>query len=152
MSRGAGRIERAIRGLFDAHPDLAFVTEELVRHCFPNAEASERKHQVSVLRAAHKVVAADPDWTSRRTNHQGGGWVFFNRANVQSYALYHLIIDRISHDIYQSPKRARRRIGHVDRMLMNEQEVPPGWERITKNGMPYMRRWLDGQDRVIGRD
>jgi hypothetical protein len=32
MSRGPGRIERAIRELFDAHPDLAFVTDELIEH------------------------------------------------------------------------------------------------------------------------
>jgi hypothetical protein len=75
---------------------------KLVRHCFSNVEVSERKHQVSVLRAAHKVVAADPDWVAKRMGHQGGGWVFFNHANVQSYALSGLISDRTSHDIYHT--------------------------------------------------
>ena len=37
MSRGPGRIERAIHALFDAHPDLAFVTDELAEHCYPDA-------------------------------------------------------------------------------------------------------------------
>ena len=32
LSRGHGRVERAIRELFDAHPDLAFVTDELAEH------------------------------------------------------------------------------------------------------------------------
>jgi hypothetical protein len=31
----------------------------------------ERKHQVSVLRAAHKVVATDPDWAAWRWERQG---------------------------------------------------------------------------------
>ena len=34
MSRGPGRIERAIRELFDANPDRAFFTADLVRVCF----------------------------------------------------------------------------------------------------------------------
>ena len=49
MSRGPGRIERALRALFDAHPDLAFVTDELCEHCYPGV-VIEKKHQVAVLR------------------------------------------------------------------------------------------------------
>jgi hypothetical protein len=33
MSRGPGRIERAIRQLFDANPDEAFITDEIAEHC-----------------------------------------------------------------------------------------------------------------------
>jgi hypothetical protein len=64
MSRGPGRIEHAIRQLFDANPGRAFITEELVAHCYPDADPDfvEKKHTVAVLRAAHKVVAADPNW------------------------------------------------------------------------------------------
>jgi hypothetical protein len=106
MSRGPGRIERAIRVLLDAHPDLAFVTDELVEHCYPGISAIERKHQVSVLRAAQKVVTVDPDWSTREAENQGHGWVFFNRANVQSYSLGQLIGGWRT--IYRSPKRIRR--------------------------------------------
>jgi hypothetical protein len=38
MSRGPGRIERAIRQLFDGNLDLAFVTDEVAEHCYPNAQ------------------------------------------------------------------------------------------------------------------
>ena len=34
MSKGPGRIERAIRELFDASPDRAFLTADRVKHCF----------------------------------------------------------------------------------------------------------------------
>jgi hypothetical protein len=39
MSRGPGRIERAIRALFDAHPDDTFTTDYLVKHCNPDEQA-----------------------------------------------------------------------------------------------------------------
>jgi hypothetical protein len=64
MSRGPGRLERAIRALFDANPDLAFVTDELCEHCYPDARPIQRKHQVAVLRAAWNVLKHDPDWTT----------------------------------------------------------------------------------------
>lgn len=82
MSRGPGRIERAIRELFDAHPDLAFVTDELVEHCYPEAVgAIERKHQVAVLRAAKNAIKDDLDWDWRIAESQGGPVVFYNRAS-----------------------------------------------------------------------
>ena len=64
MSRGPGRIERAIRALFDASPDRAFLTADLCEHCFPNVRRIERKHEVSTLRAVRKIIADDPDWRS----------------------------------------------------------------------------------------
>lgn len=94
MSRGPGRIERAIRALFDASPDLAFVTDELVEHCYPDAKPIERKHQVAVLRAAWNVVARDPNWGAIRGRN---GDVFCNFDNVQSYGLAQLIHDGYWH-------------------------------------------------------
>jgi hypothetical protein len=109
MSRGPGRIERAIRELLDAHPDLAFVTDELVEHCYPGTTTIERKHQVSVLRAARKVIAGDRDWIAWRIAGQGRGWLFVNLGNLQSYALGRMIGD--DYNIYRSKKRAQRRAG-----------------------------------------
>jgi hypothetical protein len=105
MSRGPGRIERAIRELLDAHPNLAFVTDDLVRHCYSGVETIERKHQVSVLRAAQHVIAHDRNWTARRSNGQGGGWVIFNQGNLQSYGLSMIARDgkdRLSRGYYYS--------------------------------------------------
>ena len=64
MSRGPGRIERAIRALFDANPDAAFTTDDLCRACYP-ARRVEHKHRVAVWRAAHNVLKHDPDWADR---------------------------------------------------------------------------------------
>jgi hypothetical protein len=52
--------------LFDASPDRAFLTADLARYCFPSADPIERKHEVSVLRAARNIIARDPDWHSWR--------------------------------------------------------------------------------------
>ena len=105
MSRGPGRIERAIRALFDAHPDLAFVTDELAEHCYPDAGTIERKHQVAVLRAAWNVIEHDPNWTAWRIDAQGNGWVFCNRDSAMSSAC----ASEIAKVIYRSEKRAARK-------------------------------------------
>jgi hypothetical protein len=108
MSRGPGRVERAIRELFDAHPDEAFVTDELAEHCYPNAGPIERKHRVAVLRAGRNVVKADPDWAALWIEHQGGGWVFANRASLQSYTLACVISVNMNGHVYRStPQLAR---------------------------------------------
>jgi hypothetical protein len=85
MSRGPGRIERSIRELFDANPDLAFVTDELCEHCYPGVRPIERKHQIAVLRAARNVLKADPNWTAKREcGDQGNRWKFYNRDSGES--------------------------------------------------------------------
>jgi hypothetical protein len=112
MSRGPGKIERAIRALFDAQFDMAFITEELVRHCYPelNRKTIKRKHQVSVIRAAQKVTQRQWDsgtgydtcWESsitRSRNGGGNGWVFYNSLSLQSYALGRL---SITHNFWRS--------------------------------------------------
>jgi hypothetical protein len=104
--RRLGRIELAIRALFDAHPDEAFVTEEIAEHCYPAARPIERKHLVSVLRAARKLVRADPDWAWYISESHGGSLVFFNQASVQSEAMAHQVAGgRVA---YHSAKRAYR--------------------------------------------
>jgi hypothetical protein len=108
MSRGPGRIERAIKELFSSNPDLAFGVIDLVEHCYPGVAEAEKKHSVSVIRAARKVVDADPDWTIWRGEGQGGALVFLNQASVQSHCLGFLIADRFDGDFYRSPKRALR--------------------------------------------
>jgi hypothetical protein len=109
MSRGPGRIERAVRQLFDANPDLAFTTDELAEHCYPGVNAIERKHQVAVLRAAWKVLEDDPNWHAWRIQGMGRGYVFVNHASVPSYTLGHMIAGPLPDIIYRSEKRAQRR-------------------------------------------
>jgi hypothetical protein len=129
---------------------LTFITDELAEHCYPNAPAIERKHQVSVLRAAQKVVANDPDWTAWRGEGQGRTWVFPNRANVQSYALARMMVEGYSY--YRSERRARRAAGYSDFPLLNGRQVPAGCEKVVKGGFPYIRRWGDTAHLMTDRD
>jgi hypothetical protein len=126
MSRGRGRIERAIRQLFDDHPDLAFVTDELAEHCFPGV-GIERKHQVSVLRAAHKVVAPDPDWTAWQIECKRRGWVFFNHASVQSYALGRMIAETYGARHDRTEMLARLQPGSVNDTFLDLCAPGGGW-------------------------
>jgi hypothetical protein len=115
MSKGPGKIERSIRQLFDGSPDLAFVSVELVEHCYPGIteQNAERKHFISVLRAANKITAEDPDWAVFDGEGQGRGYVFFNQASVQSYALARIIAQSTyTWGIYRSRKRAARAVGY----------------------------------------
>jgi hypothetical protein len=84
MSRGPGRIERAIRARFDELHDRAHPSVALALWCFDldDLRQIERKHRVSVLRAARNVIASDPRWTVWRVRN----WcnVFVNEASETS--------------------------------------------------------------------
>jgi hypothetical protein len=122
MSRGPGRIERAIRALLDANPDRAFTTDELCEHCYP-VVAIEKKHMVAVLRAAMNVLKADPDWTAERVwGDKGNRYRFFNRDSVVSRA---------------TPMRPHTRFRPVEHE----------WQQITYRGYGRVRRKVPKAER-----
>ena len=94
MSRGPGRIERAISDLFEEHPEGAWTTAELCRLIYPTANRVEKKHRVAVLRAMNKIIGKKGD------EHRGWGWFYIERRgtsrvlanfeNVMSYGLARL--------------------------------------------------------------
>jgi hypothetical protein len=98
MSRGPGRIERAIRALFDEHPDEAFTVDDLCLACYPGLRRAsqpwvpgeppprwiERKHRVAVWRAAHNVLKDDPDWATSPAALDRRRLGIGNRASVPS--------------------------------------------------------------------
>ena len=71
MSRGPGRIERAIFDLFEEHPEGAWTTADLCRLIYPTANRVEKKHRVAVLRAMDKVIDKKGD------QHRDWGWFYF---------------------------------------------------------------------------
>jgi hypothetical protein len=56
MSRGPGRIQRAIIAAFKRYPKRSFTTDELVVLAYPGVRRIEKKHRVAVLRAAWHVA------------------------------------------------------------------------------------------------
>lgn len=55
MSRGPGRIERAIEALFASQAGRTFSTDELVEAAYRGVNRIEKKHRVAVLRAAKRL-------------------------------------------------------------------------------------------------
>ncbi|ATQ67413.1 MULTISPECIES: hypothetical protein [Methylosinus] len=86
MSRGPGRIERAIEAAFQQHPTTTFSAGELCLISYPGINQPEKRHRVSVIRAADKV-APRLHWRYRHAERPGGENVYFNLLNVRSYAL-----------------------------------------------------------------
>lgn len=86
MSRGPGRIERAIEEAFVSNSSKTFSVEELCLVAYPGINRLEKKHRVATLRAAHKP-ARRLGWSGRRAERPGGEIVFFNLTDVRSYTL-----------------------------------------------------------------
>jgi hypothetical protein len=106
MSRGPGKIERAIEAAFLKEPSRTFSTQELIPIAYPGRKAVEKKHRVAVLRAANKIARL-LWWRGRRSERPGGEVVFSNLLDVRSYALGHLRRD-FSH--YSDPPEKLNRL------------------------------------------
>ena len=93
MSRGPGRIERAIEAAFDAEPDNAFNIEDLCERVYHGLNRVEKKHRVAVLRAMRAVVRRRPDLDCMIGEGLGRPVVYYNPFNVMSYAMARLKTD-----------------------------------------------------------
>lgn len=88
MSRGPGRIERAIERLIAGQPDAAFLIDDLCWIVFPAIDAVEKKHRVSVLRATAKVISREGNWTLGQSgNRRGAPLALFNIKSRHSIAV-----------------------------------------------------------------
>jgi hypothetical protein len=85
MSRGPGRIQRAIEAAFKADPDNALTTMELCERVY-GTEHVGKKHRVAVVRAAKRIPSLDY-WIG---DNLGGQLVFFVRFNIKSYGMARL--------------------------------------------------------------
>jgi hypothetical protein len=111
MSRGPGRIERAIEEAFTANPSQTFTVDELVAIAYPGTDEIEKKHRVAVVRAADKV-AARRCWEkalSERFNHP---LVYFNKLDVRSYAIMRLRTDFLHND--ESPAEVEAQVDNPE--------------------------------------
>jgi hypothetical protein len=91
VSRGPGKIERAIAALLDGNPDMAMTTAELVERVY-GVVTIEMKHTVSVLRALRRLAQRRPDINETwgrdwQRHHKQGSAVWFNRRNARSYGM-----------------------------------------------------------------
>jgi hypothetical protein len=96
MSKGPGRVSRAIEAVLKAEPDNAFTVEDLSDRIYRGINRIEKKHRVSVLRAAKAIVARCPDLDWMAGDCLGGAVVIFNRYRVSSYAMARLKTDNLN--------------------------------------------------------
>jgi hypothetical protein len=95
MSRGPGRIERAIEAAFAAEPDNAFNTLDLCEHAYPGVNRIDKKHRVAVLRALKRIMARRPDLETMQGDALGREIVVYHRYKVMSYAMGRLKSDNL---------------------------------------------------------
>lgn len=86
MSRGPGKIEKAVEAAFRENPDHAYTVEDLADHVFFGINRIEKKHRVSLIRATKKVCSR-LDWSWFISGGKGGTLVFFNPYSVMSYGM-----------------------------------------------------------------
>jgi hypothetical protein len=113
MSRGPGRVERTIAKLFTRNPSRMFDVEQIIAHVFPEVDLTrhgsgwkrtfadgsrvfpnitpiEKKHRVSVLRAADHV-AGQLWWRKGKLylpNTPHTPVIYYNRCDLRSRAMY----------------------------------------------------------------
>src|SRR5260370_15236889 len=89
MSRGPGQVEQIIEAVFAAEPENAFTIEDLCERVYPG-EPIDKKHRVSVLRAAKQVAKRCGEIDTMTGEGLGGTLIFFDHYCVMSYALSRL--------------------------------------------------------------
>jgi len=85
MSKGPGRIERAIEAVLDAAPDNAFSVADLCREVY-GVRHIEKKHRVAVKRAA-KLIAARRKLAHLSSALPGAELIFYQPDRVLSYVM-----------------------------------------------------------------
>jgi hypothetical protein len=95
MGKGPGRVQREIVAAFAADPDNGFTINELCCLIYPDSEYIEKKHTVAILKAAKSLAKRWPDFGWERSERRGRGMVFFNAANMMSWAMARLKGDYI---------------------------------------------------------
>ena len=138
MSRGPGRIERAIRQLMTDEPTGAWTVEDLCERVYTGTNRVEKKHRVSVLRVLRRVVLDDVDWDLWTSETIGGPVVLVNRTNVESYALARLKTDVLNY--YRSKdRRAPEHWICTEDVLRSELAPGGGSHRLIQPGGAWHR-------------
>ena len=60
MSRGPGRIQRAIYALIASDEHGAWLVSDICKHEYPRIDRIEKKHQVAVNRALSSMILPEP--------------------------------------------------------------------------------------------
>ena len=123
MSRGPGKIEQAIEAAFKAEPDNAFTVQDLCERAYPGINKIERKHRVSVIRAATALADRLEYWTWFKSGCPGNTLIFWNWTDVHSYGMARLKGDNLC--CYQA-RRAVADCWRNDEQQLRDRLAPGG--------------------------
>ena len=114
MSRGPGKVQRAIEAAFAATPDAIFVVEELVAIAYPGVVQIERKHRSAVVRAV-KWMETRTGWSAdirkahgRRGHQDHRPAIIFNLNSATSTAAARRLHDQMSRHGREALRRHRQ--------------------------------------------
>ena len=87
MSRGPGRLQRAIIAAFDAHPSAVFSAKEIIKLGFPSVVDPLPKHRVAALRAARGLADNLSTFEIFLGAPSAGGLLLVNATNRRSLGI-----------------------------------------------------------------
>lgn len=94
MSRGPGRIQRAIEDAFRQNPRATYAVDDLAALAYPGVNHIEKKHRVAVLRAGAAAAGAC-GWWYGWAERPGHPVVYCNPLDLRSYATWNMRRDFI---------------------------------------------------------
>ena len=85
MSRGPGRIQRAIYALIAGDEHGAWLVSDICKHEYSQIDRIEKKHQVAVNRALSSMTLPEP-WEAGYSGSRGNMRVLYNARDAESRA------------------------------------------------------------------
>jgi hypothetical protein len=155
MSKGPGRIARAIANLLADEPEGAWTTEELCQRIYHEVSiersrldpetAVQKKHRVAVIRAANNIIAQRPEVVWDRNWHHGRTLILYRRDNYASAALAQAKTDDINRNDSQF-----RWVRRQDKRDASAAQTCQAAAKLMTNPMAYsmreVRRFLAERD------
>jgi len=124
MSKGPGRIERAIRVAFTENGSRSYSVMELAAIAYPGVNRIEKKHRVSVIRAANNAANA-LGWWYWQAEAPGHPLYYCNPLDVRSYALCRIRVSYLG---------SRDDQDHLERLLDDPSVHNSRWAWIQPGG------------------
>ena len=119
MSRGPGKVQRAIEAAFAATPDAIFVVEELVAVAYPGIDQIERKHRSAVVRAV-KCMETRTGWSAdirkaygHRARRDYRAVIVFNLNSATSMAAARRLHDQMCRHGREALRRHRQTLART---------------------------------------
>ena len=131
MSRGPGRIQRAILALIESDVHGAWLVSDICKQEYAETGHVEKKHQVAVNRALSNMPLPDP-WEVRYSGSRGNMRVLFNTQDAESRARAEWLT---KHDCSWEEFVERHRQSDPDPEPVPEPELKG--EKIDRENAPY---------------